>query len=232
VTVTKLTPKQLLDRMRKLTADLLGYDLSNLTPAQSVRLDRAATLRLELDDIQSRQLAGMPIDMTKFVVASEALERMLGGDPEQPTQRYDFSGAREELAALLAQRADALERRAEREAASLEASKEKNSSETLFSPPKHQGVTPTVQNSPVETPAAVLMPGHEEPPTSNVHHSYVDAAVLEPSPLRAHSLNNTTSQPTPAPRQPPSEVMRSFFSSPPGGTGRVGWRRFDPPRNF
>jgi hypothetical protein len=88
VTQTKLTPKQLLDRMRKLTADLLGYDLTNLTPAQSVRLDRAAAIRLMLDDVQSRQLAGLDIDMTKFVAASEVLERMLdGGDPEQPRER-------------------------------------------------------------------------------------------------------------------------------------------------
>ena len=73
MTIVKLEPRQLLDRMRKLTATLLGYDLSNLTPAQSVRLDRAAALRLELDDVQSRQLAGLPVDMAKFVVASEAL---------------------------------------------------------------------------------------------------------------------------------------------------------------
>jgi hypothetical protein len=49
VTATKLTPKQLLDRMRKTSAELLGYDLDNLTPAQSVRLDRAAAIRLELE---------------------------------------------------------------------------------------------------------------------------------------------------------------------------------------
>jgi hypothetical protein len=82
VTTKKLEPKQLLDRMRNEAAELLKYDLNNLTAAQSVRLDRAAALRLELDDVQSRQLAGLPIDMAKFVVASEALERLVGGNPE------------------------------------------------------------------------------------------------------------------------------------------------------
>jgi hypothetical protein len=105
VTTTKLTPKQLLDRMRKLKAALLNCDLNDMTPAQSVRLDRAAALRLELDDIQGRQLAGLPVDMAKFVVASEALERMLGGNPEQPTNSPDFSGAREELNRFLVERA-------------------------------------------------------------------------------------------------------------------------------
>jgi hypothetical protein len=118
VTQTKLTPKQLLDRMRKSTADLLGYDLTaKLTAAQSVRLDRAAVLRLELDDVQSRQLAGLPVDMAKFVVASEALERLVGGAPEQTTASHDFSGAKEELARLLERRAEALARRREHDEA-------------------------------------------------------------------------------------------------------------------
>jgi hypothetical protein len=117
VTAVKLEPKALLDRMRKLTAELLGYDLSNLTPAESVRLDRAATLRLELDDVQSRQLAGLPIEMAKFILASKELEAMFGGDPEAPAAgHHDFSGAREELRQLLAGRAEAIERRAQREA--------------------------------------------------------------------------------------------------------------------
>jgi hypothetical protein len=125
MTVTKLTPKQLLDRMRKTTADMLGYDLSNLTPAQSIRLDRAASLRLELDDLQGKQLAGLLFDAKQYVVVSESLERMFGGDPEQPaTAETDeqrrkrwaeetFAGAAEELDALLGRRAEALERRAE-----------------------------------------------------------------------------------------------------------------------
>jgi hypothetical protein len=129
VTTKKLEPKQLLDRMRNEAAELLKYDLNKLTAAQSVRLDRAAALRLELDDVQSRQLAGLPIDMAKFVVASEALERLVGGNPETSTTGPDFTGAREELLQFLVQRADAIEKRREREeakaiaAASIDGSK-------------------------------------------------------------------------------------------------------------
>jgi hypothetical protein len=120
----KLTPKALLDRMRKLTAVLLGYDLTNLTPAESIRLDRAATLRLELDDVQSRQLAGLPIDMAKFVVASEALERLVGGNPETSTTGVDFSNAHAELAALLDKRTAAIERRNAHELRDVRANEE------------------------------------------------------------------------------------------------------------
>jgi hypothetical protein len=109
--------------LRKETAAMLRLDINNLTPAQSVRLDRAATLRLELNDIEECKLNGAPFDTVKYIAASEALERMLGGDPERPSQQFDFTGAREELSRFLAGRAEALARKAERTAA-LEASKQ------------------------------------------------------------------------------------------------------------
>src|SRR5689334_17373916 len=125
--------------MRKLTADLLGYDLANLTSAQSIRLDRAAALRLELDDIQSRQLAGLTIDMTKYVAASEALERLVGGDPERPTQN-DFSKDAAELSALLNLRYEAIKRRRAVEAAAVAAAAA-----------EPQALPGTVQNTPPES---------------------------------------------------------------------------------
>jgi hypothetical protein len=100
VTTKKLEPKQLLDRMRNEVAGLLKYDLNNLTAAQSVRLDRAAALRLELDDISSRQLAGLPIDMAKFVVASEALERLVGGNPDETSTAHDSPAPARNLPAI------------------------------------------------------------------------------------------------------------------------------------
>ena len=76
-------------RLRADTAKLLGFDLNNLSPSQSVRVDRAASLRLQLDDIQSAQLRGDAIDMPRFILASKELEAMLGGNPEsnQPVPR-------------------------------------------------------------------------------------------------------------------------------------------------
>jgi hypothetical protein len=99
------------DRLRKETAQLLGLDVNNLTATQSIRLDRAATLRLELDDIESRKLQGATFDAVKYIAVSEALERMLGGNPEQPNNSPDFSGAREELANFLVKRAERIEQR-------------------------------------------------------------------------------------------------------------------------
>ena len=206
MTVTKLEPAALRERMRKVTAELLGYDLSKLTPSQSVRLDRAATLRLELDDVQSRQLAGLPIDTTKFVSASEALERMLGSDPEKRSEHLDFTGAREELLHFLDGRAAALERRDERIKAAA-ASKE-ITSDLVDSPQHNQGVAPTGQNCPVEPPVVELMPEGEVPP-KQPHVSFVEH---EPSPLRTHSLNNAVGQSRPPGPRPSSPVTTSFFS--------------------
>ena len=80
-------------RLRAETAAMLRLDVDNLTPAQSIRLDRAATLRLELNDIEERKLIGAPFDTVKYIAASEALERMLGGDPDAQQQPVDqFAG--------------------------------------------------------------------------------------------------------------------------------------------
>jgi hypothetical protein len=70
------------ERLRRDTAKLLGYDYANLTAAQSVRVERAAMLRLELDDCATKKLAGQPFDTVKYIAASEALERLIGSDPE------------------------------------------------------------------------------------------------------------------------------------------------------
>jgi hypothetical protein len=45
-----------------------------------------------------------------YVIASESLERLVGGNPETSTTGPDFEGARQELMALLDKRANALER--------------------------------------------------------------------------------------------------------------------------
>jgi hypothetical protein len=100
------------EQLRRDTAVLLGYDYATLTPAQSVRLDRCAMLRLELDDCQQKKLSGQPFDLTKYVIASEALERMFGGHPDG-SSTSEFAGAREELAALIMRRVEAIRARDE-----------------------------------------------------------------------------------------------------------------------
>jgi hypothetical protein len=107
-------PDVLRARLRLDTAKMLGVDLENMTASQEVRLARACMLRLELDDIESRKLNNQPFDVKAYVIASESLERLLGGRPDQPETGPDFTGAKEELARFFAGRASAIERRDQR----------------------------------------------------------------------------------------------------------------------
>jgi hypothetical protein len=104
---------ELFRKLRASTAALLNVDLNHLTPAQAIRVDRAAALRLQLDDLQRRQFAGEAIDMKEFCVASEQLEKLVGGDPDvagaeddfetryQARIQEEFAGAHEKLSQLL-----------------------------------------------------------------------------------------------------------------------------------
>ena len=89
------------EQLRRDTAKMLGYDYANLTAAQSVRVDRAAMLRLELDDCQTKKLAGQPFDVNKYIAASEALERLVGGQPEQTNTGPDHDAALAQVDAML-----------------------------------------------------------------------------------------------------------------------------------
>jgi hypothetical protein len=78
-------------KVRAETAEMLGYDPGNLTPEQSMRLDCAVTLRLALDDQQSRIVRGESVDVSKMMAASEALSRFLPrlAEPAPAANRID-----------------------------------------------------------------------------------------------------------------------------------------------
>jgi hypothetical protein len=101
--------RKMSQKLRSQTCALLGLDPNALSLAQQLRVNRASALRLQIDDLEAAQLRGQSIDINKLVEASEALERLVGGNPEAAA-RPDFSGAKE-LAQLFAQRAAAVERR-------------------------------------------------------------------------------------------------------------------------
>ena len=213
---------------------MLKLDVNNLTAAQSVRLDRAATLRLELNDIEERKLIGAPFDTVKYIAASEALERMLGGDPDAQQQPVDqFAGAREELLRFLENRAEKLERKAERtRAAALEASNTIAPTGAIEPPHHDQGAAP-VQNesmlsfSSPPSPAVELLPEGTEPP-KQPHVSYIDNAVIESDAARYQRVNGGTVTP-PSPR-PPSPATAAYFGNAPGGSLNLGgspWRTRD-----
>jgi hypothetical protein len=210
----------------KSTAELLGYDLSKLTPAQSVRLDRAASIRLEIDDLQSKQLAGLPFDLKTYVLASEALERLVGGDPQKPATDA-FAGARDELLRFLDQRAEALERRAERD--------EKN--KAIPNPGGDAQYSANTQANAQLAVVGSVPEGDDSPPPSNVRHTYIDHAVLaeplptaEQDPLRHSSMNNPAS--VPLPRKPTEQSATYSAFADYEARRRSGFRRFDMPDGF
>jgi hypothetical protein len=86
-----VTPAEFYHSLRASTAALLGYNVDHLSAAEAVRVDRALTLRLIVDHMQSRQMQGGQIDAKEFVAASEALERMVGGTPDAPVS-FDVDG--------------------------------------------------------------------------------------------------------------------------------------------
>jgi hypothetical protein len=64
-------------RLREQTCSLLGLDVSTLTPAQLVRVDRASVLRLRLSDLEAMQLNGAAFDALEYVAVSEQYEKLL-----------------------------------------------------------------------------------------------------------------------------------------------------------
>jgi hypothetical protein len=221
-------PDVLRDRLRRDTARMLRIDdLRTMTAAQEVRLERAMMLRLELDDCQTKKLNNQPFDLKSFVIASESLERLVGGNPEHVADQHDFAADAEALAALLCRQAEALEQR--REAQDQQAAEQITGSEKVPLMPSGQYL-PIAKQRAAEAPAAELMPEGSEPPTSNVHHSYVDHDVIEPSPLRTRSMNNPNSQPTP---RKPTEASTTYGAFAEYSARRAsGFRRFDPPEGF
>lgn len=96
------------DRLRAETAQLLGLNCSDLTSLQKLRIDVVAALRLELDEIQSRQVARQPIDLGKLLQVSTALERLLPAVPKEAPDDDD-DRSRQRLQELFAGRLRARE---------------------------------------------------------------------------------------------------------------------------
>jgi hypothetical protein len=85
---------ELYRKLRLETISLLNLDAANLTVAQSTKVDLVASLRLALDGLTAKQLAGESIDLGKLLSASEALERLLpkavfDAEPNRPSHEDD-----------------------------------------------------------------------------------------------------------------------------------------------
>lgn len=149
---------ELFDALRKSTSELLGLGaVDDLSPIQSLKVDLASSLRLELDRLMAQQLRGEAVDLRALTVASEMLERLLR--PADVVASNDpHAGAREELERFLTQRAEAIERKKEREARA-EAERQQLPEPRVLSAEKTTSCT-----------------------TTQPRVTYVDAAVIDPVP--------------------------------------------------
>lgn len=203
------------EALRRSSAKQLNLDPDNLTAAEATRVDRVCALRVCLDRMTSAQLAGAELDARSYIAASQELEKLLGGDPERPTSAFATHESQLKLRALIEAKLMPIMNAAEEEEAAP------------ASPTAGEEAAAEPEPPPVEV-EAVLMPEGTEPP-KQPHVSFVEH---EPSPPRHSSMNMPTARPTPRVQQPASQVTQSYFSNAPGGSGRTGFRRFDPPSNF
>jgi hypothetical protein len=180
------------EALRSSTAKMLNLDVDNLTAAQSVRLDRCCVLRLLVSDLRGKQLRGEQINVREFVDASESLELMVGGRLDTLAAAHDFSGAKEELRALFQRRADAIERRREREAEALESSKlipdpgsgEAQSGDGVSLPPSAAPDAPAAGSWPV----LIGPPPQSAPPPERVESAEEKMSRVNSRPVPAHYL--------------------------------------------
>jgi hypothetical protein len=88
------------EALRAETARMLGLDLAaDLSPADGLRLDLCALLRLSLDALQGAALAGREVDLGKLQTCYAMLQKLLPQSVAAPLLREDHT-ARRRLAAL------------------------------------------------------------------------------------------------------------------------------------
>jgi hypothetical protein len=109
-------PAAVYERLKLETAQMLGLNTDSSSLLENLQVDLVSLLRLQIDDLQGKVLNGQQVDLARLSAALTMLRQLL---PEKalvaPAAAADhvdqFAGAREELARLFDQRANALERR-------------------------------------------------------------------------------------------------------------------------
>jgi hypothetical protein len=93
-------PAATYDALRAETARMLGLDLAaDLSPADGLRLDLCALLRLSLDALQGVALSGREVDLSRLQSCYTMLSKLLPQAVEAPQVR-ESSAARRRLAEL------------------------------------------------------------------------------------------------------------------------------------
>jgi hypothetical protein len=80
-------------RSRQEAALLLRLDPSNLSPADALKCDLIATLRLSIDSAQADALEGRAADLGRLIVATESLVKLLPSEPPKPAAADDHEAA-------------------------------------------------------------------------------------------------------------------------------------------
>ncbi len=91
---------ELYQQLRGSIAELLGLDVTKLTASQDVQVSTIASLRLELDRLQTAQLRGEPSDARALLSVGEALQDALR-PAEAPLRLKERGEARAKLRALI-----------------------------------------------------------------------------------------------------------------------------------
>ena len=70
-------PAATYERLRAETAEMFDYDLASASLTQGLQIDLVSLLRLEIDGMSGRVLAGETVDLTRLVAAHGLLRQML-----------------------------------------------------------------------------------------------------------------------------------------------------------
>jgi hypothetical protein len=198
--MTEADPAAAYTALRAETVRLLGLDpAGTMSLAQDLQVDLLALLRLEVDTLNGRVLAGEAVDLNRLSVAFGMLQKLLPpAELKAETCHHDFSGAREELERLLEGRAYAIQCQHERESA-IEAEVAAGFYRDCLRPP--------------------ALPRPSSPPP-RAHVAYIDAGVVDdpspPAPAPANTRNVTRTDPVPV----------SVAAPPPTTSGDAEWLRW------
>jgi hypothetical protein len=107
--------------LRVSTAQMLGLDLANLSPAEGLRLDLTVLLRLQLDALQGLALAGQDIDLSRLQSCYVMLSKLLPQAVEAPPEAREDHSARDKVRRLIEGYVTAREHEENERVASLEA---------------------------------------------------------------------------------------------------------------
>jgi hypothetical protein len=197
----------LYQRLRRETAVLLHLDIDNLSPAEALKLDLTATLRIAFDDLLGQQMSGQPINLEKLLALAEKLEHLLPLPEEARPQRDD---ARMKLQALIdgarAAREYDVERGVCSECERLAAENTALRSMLNFAragsrhpdqPPPEQPAaaspTPPSELLPPSPPPSTLAPWHGGPPSQSPWNSQPPQPSAPPSGPNRHYQEGSSS---------------------------------------